>query len=974
MPPKKALPQQASLARFFKTAPKPGAPAAAPATQASTASPSRRGPRPLPTTPAAAAPRSPARAPSKSPRAKGPAPAPESPAKSPTKGSAAAAAAVTPPRKRAARSEEDPAPPAPAPAAKAAPSQSPAGKRKRGAGASPAPAPAAAAESPAAKRGRAAPAAPAAATPKAAGAAASPPSAGSAGGGSAPQRQRSGWWAGRDGYSNAATNKGCKPKPQGFASALDTLSFLVTGSLESLDREEAQELIKHHGGSIKSGVSKKLSYLVVGENPGESKVAKARELGTPSVSEDGLLALIAAKSKAKGVDAWQAVGGADKVPRKWGGTAEGDTVAAAGGAEVAAAAAQRQQRAAAAAAAPLSPGQMRKEQEARRKRREELSAAVPLTAPAEAAAAAAAPMQLWADKYAPRSMGDMVGVSSKVNELKEWLLHWEHNRSRESARRREEEQRKKEKGRKDSQDQSARGSAGSARGGGGGAATGEWKAAVLISGPPGIGKTTAAHLVCKACGYDCMEFNASDHRSAGSLQANVTSALGTCGVANLFNGGGNRKRVAVIMDEVDGCDRGGTGELIKIIKSIRAPLICLCNDRHAQKLRSLAGYCLDLPFSRPPKNVISGYLRKLLREHEGVELNEVALQEVYESENNDLRSTLNNLQLWTRTQSDFSKFSDLKAASATSLKNIDMSPFQAAGRVFSDGGRMRWEEAQRLFFDNELLGLFVQENYIHSGGRAGAARIDAMAAASRSIAYADRLERSIRSEQKWQLGPANAFFALFRPMRILGNARLDSYLPPAARQYLPVFPSYLGKNSTIGKQMRLLLCLARQACEGTDPMQSGLRGIVMDYLPAVRAVALAELAKPQQQGVETAFNLLSSYGFLKDDWDFTQDVTNFKKLRHKEQLPVADAKTKSALTRLLNKAADQFAAKAFRSKMGAPVTAEPDEAEGDGEDRGDDSGEEKEEDKTQQQTLPAVVKGKAGGAGAAQGGKRKRAG
>ena len=43
--------------------------------------------------------------------------------------------------------------------------------------------------------------------------------------------------------------------------------------------------------------------------------------------------------------------------------------------------------------------------------------------------------------------------------------------------------------------------------------------AVLISGPPGIGKTTAAHLVGKNLGYNIVEFNASDTRSKKSLDA-----------------------------------------------------------------------------------------------------------------------------------------------------------------------------------------------------------------------------------------------------------------------------------------------------------------------------------------------------------------------------------------------------------------------------------------------------------------------
>lgn len=65
------------------------------------------------------------------------------------------------------------------------------------------------------------------------------------------------------------------------------LTFVVTGTLPTLSRDEAHDLIKAHGGKVTSSVSNKTSYLVVGENAG-SKLTKAQELGVPVLSEEEL--------------------------------------------------------------------------------------------------------------------------------------------------------------------------------------------------------------------------------------------------------------------------------------------------------------------------------------------------------------------------------------------------------------------------------------------------------------------------------------------------------------------------------------------------------------------------------------------------------------------------------------------------------------------------------------------------------------
>ena len=69
-------------------------------------------------------------------------------------------------------------------------------------------------------------------------------------------------------------------------------SFVVTGSLEAMSREEAGERIRALGGTFQNSVGNETDYLVVGDNVGESKLTKARKLGTKQLTEKALLKLI----------------------------------------------------------------------------------------------------------------------------------------------------------------------------------------------------------------------------------------------------------------------------------------------------------------------------------------------------------------------------------------------------------------------------------------------------------------------------------------------------------------------------------------------------------------------------------------------------------------------------------------------------------------------------------------------------------
>jgi replication factor C subunit 1 len=60
-------------------------------------------------------------------------------------------------------------------------------------------------------------------------------------------------------------------------------------------------------------------------------------------------------------------------------------------------------------------------------------------------------------------------------------------------------------------------------------------------------------------------------------------------------------------------DRGGITAIIDMIKKTKVPIICICNDRQSQKIRSLAGHCFDIKFHKPDRRRIAERMAEIIK-------------------------------------------------------------------------------------------------------------------------------------------------------------------------------------------------------------------------------------------------------------------------------------------------------------------------------------------------------------------------
>lgn len=104
--------------------------------------------------------------------------------------------------------------------------------------------------------------------------------------------------------------------------------------------------------------------------------------------------------------------------------------------------------------------------------------------------------QLWVDRYAPKKLEDLVGNQNKVSECMQWLTDWYDIQSGKLNKKAVHKTREKNR---PINDPNAR--------------------AMLLSGPPGIGKTTTVRLLADLLGFDMLEMNASDTRNKSSIES-----------------------------------------------------------------------------------------------------------------------------------------------------------------------------------------------------------------------------------------------------------------------------------------------------------------------------------------------------------------------------------------------------------------------------------------------------------------------
>jgi replication factor C subunit 1 len=425
--------------------------------------------------------------------------------------------------------------------------------------------------------------------------------------------------------------------------------------------------------------------------------------------------------------------------------------------------------------------------------------------------------EMFVDKYSPKSINDIIGHKEQINQITNWLQLWdseipEHSKSNVAV----------------TAYPDTRG--------------------IIVTGPPGVGKTTTIHLIANSLGYHVTEYNASDTRSVSTLRG-----LMAFGIKRL------RKEI-IVMDEVDGLsERGGVGEIATIIKKTNVPIICIANDK-PPKLRPILNVCHDIKFNRPVKSTIASALLKVAKE-EGIDITKVDLEGLCEKNGNDIRSILNNLEFFGKEAVD-------NEVNKDATLRLDL--FSATQKLFSNKKSSLDEAANLVFVDYNMVPLMVQEAYVAASKNS----LDEVVKASEHITFGDIMDRRIHQKQDWNLLPHFVQTSVAATRSVTGAAPFQ------------IFPQWLGKNSKRLKHRRYMDDLSMKVFRSNDDFR-------LDYAEPLQNILLGPL-QAEKPDIKCVISTMDTLRFTRDNLMENLQEVLFDKI----EIPT---KVKTAFTREYNK-------------------------------------------------------------------------
>lgn len=546
-------------------------------------------------------------------------------------------------------------------------------------------------------------------------------------------------------YQDFKKNAGPEPMgdveiPEAAENCLAGMTFVFTGIMPNLARDQAQDVVKRYGGKCTTAPSKRTTCVVLGHDAGPKKISTIKQLGIKAIDEEGFLDLLR-QMPANGGSGEQAKAQQERKAKE--------------DAKIAKAASELKKQ--------TKPAQSSKSSDARGEVGHSTIENV------------AASEQLWTTRYAPKQMGDICGNGTVVKRLSSWLQNWRSNCQRGFPA------------------NAGEGSEFRAAMLYGPPGVGKTTAANLVARMQGFDVVE----------YNASDTRSKSLlQSHVSQTLKNTSLAGFVG-KDANNGHGKPLCIIMDeVDGMSAGDRGGVGAMAAFAKSTSVPLILICNERRLPKMRPFDRVVFDMQFRRPDAGSIRNRILTIAQV-EGLRVDANTVDRLVESTGSDIRQILTLLSTYARTNKAMS-FEDGKTFAKSWDKEVILKPFDIVGKYLSGAmwatsSKMTLNDKMNLYYnDYDFAPLFVAENYLLARSNRkprGATDLEMACKAADAISESDLVDKMIHgTQQQWSLMPEHAVMSCVLP---------SSYVAGQITGRIN-FPAYLGQNSKRSKYRRVL--------------------------------------------------------------------------------------------------------------------------------------------------------------------------
>jgi replication factor C large subunit len=278
------------------------------------------------------------------------------------------------------------------------------------------------------------------------------------------------------------------------------------------------------------------------------------------------------------------------------------------------------------------------------------------------------------------------------------------------------------------------------------------KAAILLEGPPGIGKTSIVYALANDLNMEVIETNASDTRTRDALESKLKETVKSKGIMDFIVQ--SRDKI-ILIDEIDGIygvtDRGAVPTILDLIENTQFPVI-MCSNEYKRNLQPLYNKITKFEINPLSHDEILKIVKRILKKEKIDNLTPDDLNFIIDKNNGDLRGIINDLQGIYQGGLDEDKKELLTQLHRDSTEEI----FSLIRELFQDAKTL--QQARKITdksdvdynflykWINENLPTFIKKN-------------TELKNAYENLSLADEIFGRIRKNQYWSLLPY--FYDLF---------------------------------------------------------------------------------------------------------------------------------------------------------------------------------------------------------------------